>query len=258
MGIATILGVNAALLLAYMTLWYLVAFKKRRLDVVDTVWGLGFVVVAWSSLLQHPVQRSLLIAVLVSLWGIRLAVHIWRRSQRRGSEDPRYSELSAKWQGNFWLRAYFSVFLLQGLLVWIISLPIDLEANRQINGLNWLSITGTLVWLIGFSFEAIADRQLTTFLRQQDHPKVMQTGLWRYSRHPNYFGELVQWWGIGIIALQVSNGWIGLIGPLTLSGLIIFVSGIPPIERRRQKDRAYRDYQQRTSVLIPWPSRLPS
>jgi len=251
-----LLAVSAGLLLAYMTLAWLIAKGRRRLDTVDIAWGLGFLLVAWSVVLQESNRRTLLVAALVSIWGLRLAYHIGRRSLRSPQDDPRYTELSQKWQGNKWLRAYVSIFLLQGALVLLVGLPISLVARRPLNGWSWLVWVGAAVWLIGFVFEAIADRQLARFIRQADHPKVLSSGLWRYSRHPNYFGELVQWWGIGIIALQASWGWLGLLGPLMLTGLILFVSGIPPIEKRRAKDAEYRRYQRQTSPLLPLPARL--
>jgi steroid 5-alpha reductase family enzyme len=256
--IARILIVNAGLLLVYMTLWWLVARVAKRIDAVDTAWGLGFVVVAWSAALQQSSGRNWLVAGLVSIWGVRLAVHIGRRSMKRGSEDPRYAELGRKWHGNYWLQAYFRIFLLQGVLIWFISLPVVLATGSPIGRLGWLGTAGAIIWLIGFIVEAFADRQLANFINQPDHPKVLQTGLWRYSRHPNYFGEITQWWGIGIIALQVRAGWLGLLGPLLLTYLIIFISGIPPIEKRRQKDADYRAYQLRTSPLIPLPPRRPA
>jgi steroid 5-alpha reductase family enzyme len=253
--IGRILIVNAVLLAVYMSLSLLVARSKKRLDIVDTAWGLGFVVVVWSVVVQQSSARSWLVAVLVSIWGVRLALHIGRRSLQRGGEDPRYEELSREWRGNTWLQAYFRVFLLQGALVWIISLPVVMATGSPNAGLGWLGIAGTAIWLAGFVFEAVADHQLAKFLLAKNRPKVLQTGLWRYSRHPNYFGELTQWWAIGLIALQTNYGWIGLVGPLVLTYLIVFVSGIPPIERRRQKDVEYQAYQRQTSPLIPLPPR---
>jgi len=252
--VVRILVVNAVLLAAYMTLCFGLARARGRLDTVDTAWGLGFVLAAWSAYIQHASPRGLLVAVLVSVWGLRLSYHIWRRNRGR-EDDRRYREISRKWRGNLWRRAYMSVFLLQGGLVWLVSLPVVMVTGAKLVGLGWLSAAGTAVWLLGFTFEAVADYQLAGFLRAKDRPKVLQTGLWRYSRHPNYFGELTQWWAIGLIALQTSYGWIGLAGPLSLSLLIIFVSGIPPIEKHRQKDAEYQAYQKRTSPLIPLPPR---
>jgi len=249
-----ILFVNAVLLFGFMTLAYGVARWRQRLDTVDTAWALGFMLVAWAAYGQQASGRSLLVAILVTIWGARLSSHIWQRAQRRG-EDPRYQELTQKWRGNIWLRAYVTIFLLQGSLIWLVSLPVVVAAGQPLSGLGWLSLAGAIIWLAGFIFEAIADQQLKVFISQKDHPKVLQTGLWRNSRHPNYFGELSQWWGIGVIACQASYGWLGLLGPVTLSLLIIFVSGIPPIEKRRLKDPEYAAYKRHTSGLIPLPTR---
>jgi steroid 5-alpha reductase family enzyme len=250
-----ILIVNAVLAFLYMTGWFFIGYVRKRLDAVDTAWGLGFVLLAWAAAIQQANMRSLLVAGLVSIWGVRLSAHIGARSRRNTHDDPRYVELSRKWRGNFWRRAYVSIFMVQGALVWIISLPVVMAGGVQLSGWEWLTAAGGLVWLVGFCFESVADRQLRMFLKDTEHPKVLRTGLWRYSRHPNYFGELLMWWGIGMIALQTSYGWVGLAGPLTLTVLILFVSGIPPIERRRAKDPAYREYQKRTSVLVPLPPR---
>jgi steroid 5-alpha reductase family enzyme len=238
----------------YMTLGFLLARARKRLDTVDSAWGLGFVLIAWLAVAQRSTGRSLLLAILVSIWGVRLSAHIYKRSRARG-DDRRYKELSEKWRGNFWLRAYGSIFLLQGVLIVLVSAPLIVATNHELSGWSWLSGLGVGLWALGFILEAIADHQLAVFMLQKDRPKVLQTGLWHYSRHPNYFGELTQWWGIALIALQVSYGWIGLIGPLTLSVLIVFISGIPPIERHRAKDPEYRAYQRRTSALIPLPTK---
>lgn len=235
-----------------MSLWYLVARLRHRIDTVDIGWGLSFIVGAWAVMVQHPTGRSLVIAILVSIWGLRLAWHIYSRSRRHG-DDPRYQKITEKWNGNIWLQAWPRIYLVQAILSWLVSMPIIMAASKPIEGLEWLVWAGTLVWAIGFIIEGIADRQLRKFLAQPNKPKVMDKGLWAYSRHPNYFGELVQWWGVGIIALSTQLGLIGLVGPALISYLIIFVSGIPPIENRKQKDPDYAAYMQRTSSLVLWP-----
>jgi steroid 5-alpha reductase family enzyme len=249
-----LLLVNALILFVYMSICYYIARVRRRLDTVDIAWGLGFIVIACSAFVYRPSGRNLLILAIVSIWGLRLASHIYMRSKKR-DEDRRYKELTTRWKGNIWLRAYYSIYLVQGLLILIIGIPIMVAIQQQLPGLAWLSIMGTVIWIVGFIIESTADAQLANYLKLDNRPKVLQTGLWSYSRHPNYFGELLQWWGVACIALQVSYGWIGLVGPLTLSILIIFVSGIPPIERHRSKDQEYRIYQKQTSVLIPWMRR---
>lgn len=248
-----ILLVNAILLMVYMTLWFVVARMRRRLDTVDMAWGGGFVVAAWSAVMQNAELRTVVVAVLVSLWGLRLFTHILRRARKSG-EDPRYVEMAKKWHGNAWTHAYFKIFLLQGALIWIVSLPVVYTAGVSLENWNWLVWLGAALWLFGFVFESIADKQLANFVtNSKNKGKVLQSGLWHYSRHPNYFGELTQWWAVGVIALSTGFGWIGLAGPLMLTTLIVFVSGIPPIENRKKSDPKYREYMQHTSPLVPLP-----
>ncbi len=237
-----------------MSISFLFAKAQKRLDLVDIAWGIGFVLVAWVIELRNPSSRSLLLTALVSVWGIRLALHIRDRSKTRG-EDRRYKELSKKWRGPFWLRAYFSIFMLQGFLILLICMPILITPNPKLQGWSILSYFGALIWVIGFIIESIADRQLGSYMKSKEKPTLLDSGLWKYSRHPNYFGELIQWWAIGIIALQVSYGWVGLFGPLVLTILILFISGIPPIERHRSKNEDYKQYMKRTSKLILLPVR---
>lgn len=237
-----------------MSAWFLVAKSRKRIDTVDVAWGLGFVLVAWATLWQSPSFHSVLIANIVTVWGIRLAYHIYSRHTFT-KEDRRYIELSKKWKGNFWTRAYVSIFLVQGALLILVSLPITVASNTGISTLHWLSYVGVILWSAGFVIETVADKQLSDYLKRKNRPAVMQEGFWRYSRHPNYFGELLQWWSVGIIALQVSYGWLGLIGPATLTILIVFISGIPPIERAKRSDKQYQVYRRKTSPLIPMPPR---
>lgn len=239
-SVLKVAALNVVLVFLFMTAFFLIAYLRKRIDTVDIAWGLGFVLIAVSTALHRPSFRSYVIACLVAVWGIRLALHIGLRARGK-KEDPRYKEITKKWQGNFWLRAYGSIFLMQGILMLIVSLPIVFASGPANYDWHWLTLAGAYIWAIGFAVEAIADHQLTDYLKQKKRPKVLNTGLWRYSRHPNYFGELTQWWGIGIIALQARWGFVGLIGPLVISYLIICVSGIPPIEKRRSKDAAYRE-----------------
>lgn len=251
--LGNLLLMNAIIMVLYMTLWFFVGRWRKQLNVVDIAWGGGFALLAWLVAISEPSARTILIAGLVSLWALRLISHLAPRVWKQG-EDPRYKELSQKWRGNFWRRAFFSIFMLQGLLVVLISLPVTVAAGEQHPELGWLSVVGAAIWAIGFGIETAADRQLRDFVKHKANKgKLMDQGLWRYSRHPNYFGEMTQWWAIGLIALQVSGGWLGLLGPLTLTILLLFVSGVPMIEKRRRNDPAYRAYMQRTSVIIPLP-----
>jgi steroid 5-alpha reductase family enzyme len=203
-------GWIAVTLTAYMTAWYLVGRKLKRLDVADTAWGGGFIVVVLTGLVVHASPRMWLVTVLVMIWGLRLARHIWKRNSFKGP-DPRYAELTKKWSKSyFWLRAYPEVFLLQGILVFMVALGLSTIAAAPPRALNVLVLPALFIWIFGFLFEAMADRQLKSFL-QAGAKGVMDSGLWRYSRHPNYFGEVTQWWAIGLIALPVAYGWLGLV-----------------------------------------------
>jgi len=248
----SLLDINFALLILYMTSWYIVGRKKQRLDVADTAWGGGFVIIGLSSVLFNPSKITLLMLLLTLLWGARLALHIWRRNGIKGP-DPRYKTLSARWpKKKFWLRAYFSVFIVQAILVFIVSLPISLTALARSSTNSFLLVIGTTVWLVGFLFEAAADRQLKKFMAKPgNHGTVLQSGLWKYSRHPNYFGEILLWWGVSIVAFGAHANWLLLLGPLTISALLIFISGIPSVERRYKENAAYQEYARRTSILLP-------
>lgn len=236
-----------------MTVWFFVAKSRKRLDTVDSAWGSAFMVAAWSVVVQSWSIRSLVIALLVTVWSVRLTMHIVKRNHGK-DEDPRYKALSDKWKGNFWIRAYVSIFLTQGLLAWAVSVPVVMAAGVSLDALEWLLPLGVALWAVGFVCESVADSQLGRFIKEKSNKgQVLDTGLWRYSRHPNYFGELLQWWSIGLIAAQAAWGWIGFLGSLLLTVLIVFVSGIPPIERRRKDNQAYQDYAKHTSKLIPLP-----
>ena len=249
-----LLLLNVITLTVYMTLWFAVAYAKKRLDVVDTAWGGGFILVAYGCFMRNPSGYTLAAAVMVALWGLRLMLHI--ASRNRGKQnDPRYDALSNKWSpGYFWVRAYLSIFVTQGLLIAIISLPLVVIAAYAQQHHMVFAAVGITVWLIGLIIEATADAQLSRFIRHKtpENP-VMNTGLWRYSRHPNYFGEVLVWWGIGIFALGASYGWLACVGPLVITALIIFVSGIPPLEKRKKDDPAYQAYAAKTSRFIPLP-----
>jgi steroid 5-alpha reductase family enzyme len=246
----------SALLVAYISVWFVVGKRLKRIDVADTAWGGGFIIVASAAFKHNFNYRTATIWVLVMLWGMRLIFHIWRRNVFKGP-DPRYEEISAKWNNNFfWLRAYFSIFMTQGLLMFIVSAPIIVSSLSDNIFSKWLILLGAIFWTFGFIIESVADRQLTSFIRTKDSKtKILQTGLWKYSRHPNYFGELIQWWSIGIIALSATNGYIGLIGPAVLTYLIVFVSGIPLTEKRYSNNPEYKAYQKRTNAIFILPRR---
>lgn len=254
-----ILGLSLAAVLVFMSLVFLLSQRLKRLDVVDAAWGPAFVVVGlagfWLGDQTAGLNVASLVNLLVILWAGRLAYHIIRRLNSHG-EDPRYVELKHRWRGRPAVNAYLRVFLVQAGLAWLIALPVSLINRADSLPLGGWALAGGLVWLAGWVIEAVSDRQLSDFVKQPaNRGRIMSQGLWRYSRHPNYFGELTQWWGVFIIALAVPVGWLGFIGPLTLTFLILLVSGIPLNESRQAKKPGWKDYRQRTSVLVPLPPR---
>lgn len=244
----------AVVLFIYMTCWFLVSLVKKRNDVADIAWGLGFVTLAWSSLiLSGATFRGFLVTILVTIWGVRLAWHIYMRNRGK-QEDNRYAVWRKEWGKWFYVRSYVQVYLLQGIFMFLIVLPV-LYINRGTGGsLGVFDLVGIVVWITGFYFESTGDAQLAWFIRDPLHKgKILQSGLWKYTRHPNYFGEVTQWWGIFCIALVIPNGIYTIIGPLTITCLILFVSGIPLLEKKYEGRADFEEYKKRTSVFLPLP-----
>ena len=196
--------------------------------------------------------RALLTGTLISIWGLRLAIHIHTRNKGKG-EDYRYLAWRNQWGKWFLLRSYLQVFILQGIFLFLIFIPVLLINKSEDTPLIWIDFLGITLWMIGFYFEAVGDAQLVRFKKNiLNKGKLLQDGLWSLSRHPNYFGEVLQWWGIGVIALSIPNGWIGLIGPLTINFLILKVSGIPMLEKNMELHPEFENYKQKTNAFIPW------
>lgn len=249
MSIYFLLGV---ILFFYMCFWYFISILKKRNDVADIAWGLGFVLLAWISFYFSNFSLiGLVVNIFVTIWGVRLSSHIYLRNRNKG-EDARYLVWRQEWK-YFYLRSFFQVFMLQGLLLFLIVYPvIFINTNAEIN-FNYLYLFGILVWIFGFLFESIADWQLKNFIsRPENKGKIMQNGLWKYSRHPNYFGEVTMWWGIFLIALILPNGIYTIFGPLTITFLILSVSGIPMLEKKYEGNLIFEEYKKKTSKFIPW------
>ena len=245
----------ALVLFVYMSLWFVVSLIKRRNDVADVAWGLGFVLLAWTSyfLSDDSGVRGVLVNILVSIWGLRLAWHIHKRNKNK-TEDYRYLAWRKEWGAWFYPRSYLQVYLLQGFLLFLIVSPVLLINKDQSSSLGWIDLVGVVIWLIGFCFEAVGDAQLAQFIKNPSNGgKLMQSGLWAYTRHPNYFGEVTQWWGIWLIALSVSGGVFTIIGPLTITFLILKVSGIPMLERKMEENPDFAEYKRRVSMFVPLP-----
>jgi len=249
----------AGLVAVYMTVWFVVALIRKDNSVADIAWGLGFVLIAAVTLLRGGdwAARPVLITALVFIWGMRLAVHILLRNRKRG-EDPRYAEWRRKWGRSFFWRSYFQVFLLQGLFLLVISSPVILA-----NTYRWdrppgaagpgVWLAGFLLWCVGFFFEAVGDAQLARFKHDpRNRGKIMDKGLWRFSRHPNYFGESLMWWGIFLVALEVPYGWTTVVSPVLITFLLVRVSGIPMLEKKYAGNAEFQAYARKTNAFVPW------
>jgi steroid 5-alpha reductase family enzyme len=243
--------------LLYMTVWFFLALWRRRNDLADIAWGGGFIAAALTAgLLQtQGTPRARLVLLLVILWGLRLAVHIGLRNLGHG-EDERYRKWREEWGRHWLIRSYLQVFLLQGVLLYLISLPVLWTILAGPTVWTGLDAIGLAVWGLGFVFEAVGDYQLAQFKKNPaNRGRIIQQGLWRYSRHPNYFGEVTLWWGIYLLALATPGGWMTIIGPLTITFLILKVSGIPLLEKKYVNNAAFQEYARKTSVFFPLPPR---
>lgn len=242
--------------LALMFLLWLVSLARKDASIVDSFWGVGFAVIAGVCffLTDGARPRKLLITTLVAIWGLRLAVHIFWRNYGKG-EDYRYQAMRKKHGDRFPIVSLLTVFVFQGLLMWIISLPVQVaEIARVPEHLVWLDYLGAAVWAVGFLFEAVGDFQLTWFkFNPKNKGKVMDRGLWSYTRHPNYFGDATVWWGYFLIALAVPSGYWTIISPLAMTLLLMKVSGVALLEKKLVKTRPeYADYVRRTNAFFPW------
>lgn len=245
---------SALAVFLYMILIFTIAQIKKDNSIVDIAWGPGFILVSILTfyISQKFMFRQILVCALVVIWGARLAVHIAVRNRGRG-EDYRYAKWRRDWGRWFFLRSFFQIFMLQGVILLVVVYPIILINHASGSGIRILDIIGISFWLIGFFFEAIGDYQLLKFKnRPENKGKIIAHGLWKYTRHPNYFGETIIWWGIFLIALSVRNGWTAVVSPLLITFLLLRVSGIAMLEKKYADNKDYEDYARRTSPFIPW------
>ena len=255
----TVMLVSAAAIASLMVATWAVSLPIRDASIVDIVWGLGFVVVAWLAFAvgDGPAERRTLVAVLVSIWGLRLAGYmLWRK--RGEGEDFRYREMRARHGSRFGIVSLFSVFLVQGLGMWTVSLPVQAAAALPgPSGVTALDVAGLALWLVGMTFEVGGDIQLTRFRADPaNRGKVMDRGLWRYTRHPNYFGDFCVWWALFLIALAADDAWWAIAGPLTMTAIFSKFFGVPMMERHLGSAKpGYADYARRTSAFFPCPPR---
>jgi len=256
-SLSNFVAVSGFSLLAVAILMAVTAFVGRRqgrVSVVDTAWGLGFVVVALVAAVvgDGPLWRRLLVLLLVAVWGGRLARHMHTRNQGKG-EDPRYEAMLADQPGDPFLVAIRKVYLVQGVAVWFVSLPLQVSAASG-DGLVVVAVLGAAVWLLGVVFEAVGDAQLARFKADaRNKGTVMDRGLWGWTRHPNYFGDSAVWWGLYLVAASAWPGVLTVLSPVVMTYFLVFATGARLLEKEMSKRPGYPAYQQRTSYFIPRP-----
>lgn len=235
--------------IVYFSIFFLIAQIKKDNSIVDMGWGPGFVLISWVLYLQTPSVSTVVLPLIISFWGIRLFIHIYARNHGN-PEDFRYVEMRKKWGKHATINAFIKVFMLQAFFQYIVALSI-IGASNDIESL-FVVILGLIVFFVGFIFEAIGDYQLKVFLKNRiDKSKIMTTGLWRYTRHPNYFGEAVLWWGIYLVSLGLGTPWWTFLSPLIMTYLLRYVSGVPLLEKRYKDNPAFQSYAKKTSIFIP-------
>lgn len=247
---------NVALVIfIYFNLVFVLAQVKKNNSIVDSFWGPGFLLVAVFTFFKtdYVGLRTIIITTLVALWSIRLFLHITIRNWNK-PEDFRYINMRKRWGNHFaLLKAYLNVFILQGLLLFIVSLTITAGNTSSDQSLNWINYMGVAIWIIGYFFEVVGDKQLKDFITNPNNKgKLMTSGLWSYTRHPNYFGEATMWWGIFLISItKVSNMWI-IISPIVITLLLLYVSGVPLLEKKYKDRPDFIEYSKHTPKFFPW------
>lgn len=255
MPFPSLLVLTGEILLVVMLVLWLFSLLLKDASIIDIVWGIVFVLVTWLAYAWTPqgyLPRKLLLGTLVTIWGLRLAIHIGIRNFRK-AEDFRYARWREENGARWWWVSFFQVFLVQGFLLWIISTAILAAMTSGfpaiLTPVDWL---GALIWLFGFLFEAISDAQLLIFKsKSSNKDKLFAGGLWKFSRHPNYFGEALIWWGFYVIALAAGRWWT-ILSPILMTFLLLKVSGVPMLERTLKSRPGYKAYMQKTSAFFPW------
>lgn len=246
----------APVILGLMTILWIASLILRDSGIVDIFWGAGFVVSNWLYFALAPTgypARKWLISALITIWGLRLSLHILRRNWGK-PEDFRYRKWREEAGSKWWWQSLFRVFLLQGVLLWIISAPLlAAQIGAAPARLTLLDFAAVPLWAIGFFFEAVGDWQLARFKADPaNRGKVLNAGVWRCTRHPNYFGDAAQWWSYYLIAVAADGYWT-IFSPVMMIGLLLRVSGVALLEKSLTKTKpGYQEYIETTSAFIPW------
>ena len=249
---STVFIESAVLLAGHIIVWFIVSILLKRNDVADIGWGLGYVFLCSYHAVTKPLHPVSVVCYLLTLfWGLRLSFYLFKRNIKK-SEDFRYLQWRKEWGKTFFIRTFLQVYVLQSVFLLMIISPALHAASFSSSEWSIFTVLGILIWLIGFYWQVIGDRQLAAFIsNRQSKEDVLNTGLWAYSRHPNYFGEVMMWWGIYLVVWPLPGSWVFIIGPLTITLLIRYVSGVPMLERRYDKNQAYQEYKKKVPALFP-------
>lgn len=239
-----------------MILIWLVSLRMKNAGIIDIFWGLGFVIIAWITFFvaEGYITRKLILTLMTTIWGLRLSIHLFLRNAGQ-AEDRRYTAMRKKMGDGFWWKSLFTIFCFQAVLLWLISIPVQMgQVSPLPDRITVPDVLGIIIWTMGITMESVSDIQLARFKSDsRNRQKVMNTGLWRYSRHPNYFGESLVWWGTWCVALSVPYGTSAIISPVLITFLLLRVSGVRLLEKNISKRRPdYEDYIRRTSAFFPW------
>ncbi len=242
----------AGILVLYASVWFGISLIAKRNDIADVAWGLGYALLCFYLFMTYPGHPVAWVCyILVTIWALRLSVYIFLRNREK-TEDFRYKKWREEWGSTFYFRSYFQVYLLQAFFLMIIISPVMLAASQSTTELTVWSYIGITVWVIGFIWQVVGDNQLAKFKKNKSSSEqILNTGLWKYSRHPNYFGEIVMWWGIYLIVWPLPDSYYFIIGPITITLLIRYVSGVPMLEERYKNNAAYQAYKKEVPVLFP-------
>lgn len=245
---------SAIIIFIYFTLLFAIACRLHNYAIADIGWGAGFILTALYCTAAAPQYSSLQILTfcLVVIWGTRLSIYIYLRNRNK-PEDFRYRQFREKWGRNANLHAYIKLYLTQAAIMWLVSFAIYIAAAADVTELSWPALFFSGIAFCGFLYESISDYQLARFKSESaSHGKIMMSGLWRFSRHPNYFGEIVFWWGISLLVATSSSQYLALISGLTMNLLIVYVSGVPMLEGKYKNNPDYLSYIAHTNSILPW------
>ena len=246
--------ISILVLWVFFTATFIVAQVKKSNSIVDIAWGKGFVILAITAVLLNtdPSLNAYVVTGLIFLWGARLTYHLYIRNWNR-PEDYRYVEMRNNWgKENQLVKFYFKIYMTQMVLLLIVGLPILLINTSTTYVFGLVEYVGLFIWIFGYFFEVVGDYQLKSFVKKPENKdKLIRRGLWKYTRHPNYFGEATMWWGIFLIVVRSTNIF-ALISPVFITYLLLFVSGVPLLEAKMKKNPEFADYSKKTNKFIPW------